>query len=79
MKSAWSPDDNIDEDEEANDMTLTISGREGTIYLVDASLFSKVEEFRLCLRCIESSMLNKILTNHRDLVCCKFKPWLEIF
>lgn len=66
--STWSPDDNIDEDDDGNDMTLTISGREGTIYLIDANLFADVEQFRLCLQCIEASMLSKILTNHKDLV-----------
>lgn len=58
-------------------MTLTISGREGTIYLIDANLFADVEQFRQCLQCIEASMLNKILTNHKDLV--SYNPVTNIF
>lgn len=49
-------------------MQVKQTGREGTIYLVDANLFADVEQFRLCLQCIQASMLNKVLTNHRDLV-----------
>lgn len=57
------------------------TGREGTIYLIDAAKFvndpeksivENEDQFRLCLECIEADMLKNILINAKDLVSVVF-------
>lgn len=48
------------------------SGREATVYLVDAVLINEAENFRTCLECIESDLLKTILANSRSLVSVIF-------
>lgn len=54
-----------------------ITGRGGTIYLIDAAIFKNVEKeknthFLECLDCIEADLLKRILVNSRDLVSVIF-------
>lgn len=52
--------------------TATFSGREGTIYLIDVTIFENAKHFKCCLDCIEADMLKSILINPRDLVSVVF-------
>lgn len=73
----WNPnEDNADDDDEI--LEPKFSGRDGTIYLVDAQNFGLGEEnFAVVLKCIEAGMLNGILMNDRDLVRVPFwQPFL---
>lgn len=67
------PNDGIEDADGGEENVLpTFNGREGTIYLIDASIFEDVEQFRLCLDCIEADLLKSILINSRDLVSVVF-------
>lgn len=82
FRSDWVLNDNIDDEEEAAENALsTFTGREGTIYLIDAgkyvndpdkSIVENEEQFRLCLECIEADLLKSILINPKDLVSVVF-------
>lgn len=60
---------NAEEDENGN---VGFTGREGTIYLIDAALFENSDDFGTCLECIENDLLKNILSNPRDLVSVVF-------
>lgn len=65
--------DGVDDGDESEENLLSsFTGREGTIYLIDIAIFENVEQFRLCLDCIEADLLKNILTNARDLVSVVF-------
>lgn len=70
--SQYVPSDVIDADADEDSFAAKFTGREGTIYLIDAAIFEDVEEFRLCLDCIEADLLKNILINSRDLVSVVF-------
>lgn len=65
-ENSWNPDpDEEDEDEEFPKFI----GRNGTIYLIDASNFDDVpNKFKVVLDCIEAGMLNGVIINDKDLV-----------
>lgn len=73
--SQWVPKvDVIDGDEESGAPKFT--GREGTIYLIDAAIFANTEndrgQFLECLGCIEEDLLKNMLVNARDMVSVVF-------
>lgn len=71
LSSQWVPNDDVIDGDEEN-VAPKFTGREGTIYLIDATIFGDVEQFRECLDCIEADLLKNILINARDLVSVVF-------
>lgn len=68
-------DNNWDIEEENDDDDIDYSqfkGREGTIYLIDASIFDDgVENFKTLLDCVEAGLLNGVILNDKDLVIAR--------
>lgn len=68
----WEPDgvDEEDDQYEEESVTTMFGGRDGVIFLIDAddNLTGDSECFRKCLECIEAGMLNRIISNARDMV-----------
>lgn len=64
----WNPDDGEQENEEEGG-NFSGYGRDGVIFLVDASTVTNDEEqFRNCLSIIETTMMNRIIQSEKDLV-----------
>lgn len=61
--------DDIDDDEDGFNNT-SFNGRDGVIFLVDASksITGNPDKFHSCLSCIEAGMMNRIISSNRDLV-----------
>lgn len=82
FSSNYALNDGIDDAEDGEDIGVsTFTGREGTIYLIDAakylnnpekSITENEEHFRMCLELIEADLLKGILQNSRDLVSVVF-------
>ncbi|XP_055309296.1 ATP-dependent DNA helicase 2 subunit 1 [Sitodiplosis mosellana] len=70
--SQWTVNDGIEDVDDDLLSSPTIGGREGTIYLIDVAIMENVEQFQLCLDCIEADLLKRILINARDLVSVVF-------
>lgn len=65
--------DNIEDFGDGDENVFSsFTGREGTIYLIDVTIFEDVEHFQVCLECIEADLLKRILINSRDLVSVIF-------
>ncbi|XP_031625667.1 X-ray repair cross-complementing protein 6 [Contarinia nasturtii] len=68
--SEWNLNDGIEDVDDEEKVSFT--GRDGTIYLIDADISKNEEHFFMCLSCIEEDLLKGILANSRDMVSVVF-------
>jgi hypothetical protein len=77
MSHNYSMNQNFDSDDEDEEAKLNAAGVDGTIFVLDCSpsMFEKFEEddeeicmFEKCLSVLERMLLNRIISNKKDLV-----------
>lgn len=73
MSLNYSMNQNFDSDDEGDSLTNHVSGRDGTIVVIDcaASMFTKDDQicmFEKCVSVLERLLLNNIISSNKDLV-----------